>query len=141
MQLWHSPAKEDTAIVKVAKSKHEHKIACNEAKCIAFICHMAICFHAIWESVLVESKHARHDRKTYHIANAARKKKNIMSHVQKSGEMNCFLLNDWELWLFVLCGNKSTQYALPKSYAHSTCTLCHCLRYIKIARVLLLGLL
>ena len=74
VQQWHSPAKEGPAIVKVAKSKHEDKIACNEAKCIAFICHMAICFHAIWESVLVESKHARHDRKTYHIANVARKR-------------------------------------------------------------------
>ena len=31
------PTKEGPAIVKVAKSKHEGNIACNEAKCVAFM--------------------------------------------------------------------------------------------------------
>ena len=47
------------------------------------------------------------------------KRMNIMSDVQTSAEMKWFLLNDWELWLFIRRRNKSTQYALlPKSYVH-----------------------
>ena len=43
------------------------------------------------------------------------KRMNIMSDVQTSAEMKWFLLNDWELWLFIRRRNKSTQYALlPK---------------------------
>ena len=80
VQQQHPPAKKGLAIVKVAKSKHEGNIACNEAKCVAFMLYG----NWYWWKASVQ------DMTGKHIASYRKccsKKMNIMSDLQTSAEM------------------------------------------------------
>ena len=93
------PAKEGPAIVKVTKSKHEGNIACNEAKCVAF---MLYGNRYWWKASMQDmtGKHIASYRKS------CSKKMNIMSDLQTSADMKWLLLIDCKLWLFILRRNK-----------------------------------